>query len=70
MIKREGKREREKKGRKERPEEEDQEAICEEIVAACQSSDCSRLMYGMLTNGFRYVITRVAARNEIYAVVS
>lgn len=24
----------------------------------------------MLTNGFRYVITRVVARNEIYAVVS
>lgn len=64
------KREREKKGKKEKPEEEDQEAICEEIVAACQSSDCSRLMYGMLTNGFRYVITRVVARNEIYAVVS
>lgn len=27
-------------------------------------------MYGMLTNGFRYVITRVVARNEIYAAVS
>jgi len=27
-------------------------------------------MYGMLTNGFRYVITRVVVRNEIYAVVS
>lgn len=65
----ERKRERRKK-EKEKPEEEDQEAICEEIVAACQSSDCSRLMYGMLTNGFRYVITRVVARNEIYAVVS
>jgi len=48
----------------------DQEAICEEIVAACQSSDCSRLMYGMLTNAFRYVITRAVARNEIYAAVS
>lgn len=59
-----------KRGKKEKPEEEDQEAICEEIVAACQGSDCSRLMYGMLTNGFRYVITRVVARNEIYAVVS
>lgn len=70
MIKGEGKREREKRGKKEKSEEEDQEAICEEIVAACQSSDCSRLMYGMLTNGFRYVITRVVARNEIYAVVS
>jgi len=58
------------RGKKEKPEEEDQEAICEEIVAACQSSDCSRLMYGMLTNGFRYVITRVVVRNEIYAVVS
>lgn len=67
----ERKRERRKKEKeKEKPEEEDQEAICEEIVAACQSSDCSRLMYGMLTNGFRYVITRVVARNEIYAVVS
>lgn len=63
-------REREKKRKKEKPEEEVQEAICEEIVAACQSNDCSRLMYGMLTNGFRYVITRVVARNEIYAVVS
>jgi hypothetical protein len=48
----------------------DQEAICEEIVAACQNSDCSRLMYGMLTNGFRYVITRAVAHNEIYAAVS
>lgn len=64
---RERKRKRRKKGK---PEEEGQEAICEEIVAACQSSDCSRLMYGMLTNGFRYVITRVVARNEIYVVVS
>lgn len=64
------KREREKGERREIPEEEDQEAICEEIVAACQSSDCSRLMYGMLTNGFRYVITRVVARNEIYVIVS
>lgn len=27
-------------------------------------------MYGMLTNGFRYVIARVVARNEIYAAVS
>lgn len=68
MIKRERERKR-KRERKEKPEEEDQEAICEEIVAACQSSDCSRLMYGMFTNGFRYVITRVVARNEIYAVV-
>lgn len=67
MIKRERERER---GKNEIPEEEDQEAICEEIVAACQSSDCSRLIYGMLTNGFRYVITRVVARNEIYVVVS
>lgn len=75
MIKkdREKKRKRKRK-RKERerelPEEVDQEAICEEIVAACQNSDCSRLMYGMLTNGFRYVITRAAAHNEIYAAVS
>lgn len=69
MIKREKERKR-KKRKKEKSEEEDQEAICEEIVAACQSSDCSRLMYGMLTNGFRYVITRVVARNEIYAAVS
>jgi len=69
MIKREKERKR-KKRKKEKPKEEVQEAICEEIVAACQSNDCSRLMYGMLTNGFRYVITRVVARNEIYAVVS
>jgi len=27
-------------------------------------------MYGMLTNAFRYVITRAVARNEIYAAVS
>lgn len=63
-------RKKEKKEEKARPEKVDQEAICEEIVAACQNSDCSRLMYGMLTNGFRYVITRAVAHNEIYAAVS
>lgn len=48
----------------------DQEAICEEIFAACQSSDCLRLMYGMFTNSFRSVIMCAVARNEIYAAVS
>lgn len=69
MIKR-GREKGERRRRRSPKRRTDQEAICEEIVAACQSSDCSRLMYGMLTNGFRYVITRVVARNEIYAVVS
>lgn len=38
-----------------------QEAICEEILVACQSGDCSRLMYGMRANAFR-ILSRVLLR--------
>lgn len=63
--------EREKKKESEkRFEDVDQEAICEEIFAACQSNDCLRLMYGMFANSFRSVIMCAVARNEIYAAVS